>query len=177
MGDAVVIGALAPKINAITDFTKFNNFVVWQKAVGVAVINTYEDWLNITGKGFLSYVYFIITANESTILKVTIDGDIIFEGGLSASDKLSGILNYSQLHQYTSGNATLSVVTPQSDDITISDSGTFANRVSLPYTAGSNTGTFALVLEPLYFGTSLRIQIKKATTEGDMYLNYEGAYI
>lgn len=159
---------------SITDFVPFWG---WQGAFNVAVANTYEDLVNIAGKGYFSFAYASVsTAFKACTIKITVDGAVLFEGGQDGDEEIAGIFNFSQVKQYTSGARALMPVMPGIALLALSDFAT-TTLVQLPYTAAAATGVASVIYDSIPFAASLQIEIKSSDIAANLTYGFEGAYI
>ena len=153
------------------DLTELNIFQGQNYAYVVGADNTYEDLINITGKGYLVFCLVRKSGAGTGGVKITVDGTSLFEAVNNDNTRAVGIANASQLFQFTSADTAIRH-TEATNPFQVQ--GATANTFkALPHSA---TEAMSVVASPIWFNSSLRIEVKYITT-ANLYVYYEGAYI
>jgi hypothetical protein len=153
------------------DLTELNIFQGQSGTYVVVADNTYEDLINITGKGYLSFCLVRKSGAGTGGVKITVDGTSLFEAVNNDNTRAVGIANVSQLYQFTSADTAIRHVDVNNP---FSVQGATANAFkALPHSA---TEAMSVIASPIWFNSSLKIEVKYITT-ANLIVYYEGAYI
>ena len=141
--------------------------------------DTYQDILNITKEGRLDEVVATAeTTGANTFIKVTVDGSVLFEGCTQGYGAAWDTTSYTGLVKFLihTAMAASSVRGGQFVLNHVDGSSNYGGLISatktLPYTAAGKV--CAVLYEPVYFKTSLRIEVK--STDKTKLVNYRIAY-
>jgi len=158
------------------DVTELNVFQVMGTFTNTAN-NTYQDVVNITGKGYLAAALAIHNAiGDAGRIRITLDGSVIYASYVTGGSYPRGIVPVSMIHQYTSGSANMHTFALASMDNFNLSATVFATRLGLPHSTDTATG-FTPIVEKLYFNTSLQIEIRISNTANTHQVFIEGAYV
>lgn len=133
-----------------TDWSKYVPLTFHGTAINIPTSTTYTV-TNVTGKGYLRYVtYFNTTANINSDLKITIDGVVKHLTTLNHNAYMTGIGPY-DLVGVDASNAKI---------MSLNGAGVKSVERVLQYpTTSQGTGGFVLIDNPIFFNSSLKVEI------------------
>jgi len=151
-------------------YTPISELITTTTAVG----GTYQEEYAVTGKGFLSTVLLSShSVDDDARLKITVDGNVIFNGTQSAANKFIGLVQSKETigNDDKEVNVYIQGVNPGG---TYDLNDTIAS--SYPQTTEANESCCLLASE-IFFNTSLSIEITSTTGTTSLSLRVAGGYI
>ena len=129
-------------------------------------LNTYQTLISITGKGYISHATVRgLNVGSYVGIRITMDGDVVYEGYQNSNGEVGmGIWNSSLA--YTQQNHT-NLAGIVNSDYSITN---FPTRGAL-----QDADRAVVISAPLYFSSSLLIEVKRNNTNAITYF-YEGGY-
>jgi hypothetical protein len=163
-----------------TDWSLFTPISDIQANHHVAVTDTWEDILNVSGEGFLSHaqVTFQRSSSDLVELEIILDGETVYHAdyNLANANLLYGGL-YNPRFQPSGGSSIAYVIHSYSGGLVAlggMDGGVFPLPISF-----SNLGTiaFAVLDYPLFFNVSCQIRVKHTSTSDGIGYMYVGGVL
>ncbi|NOV01337.1 hypothetical protein [Paenibacillus planticolens] len=143
----------------------------------MVVTGTYQPVYSLTGKGYMDFILMESTASDRILLKVTVDGVVVWEGlAINNNNSLFGMVNNRFYKNFvTAGNGYM-VLLGHNGPLNLGPS-----YVDYPYyspgaTPSGNSQPLSVLNDSIYFSNSILIEAKTYSggTVGALKYYYEG---
>ena len=158
-----------PSARGGTDWSKYTPFTKGAQKT-IATGGVYETILSVTGKGYLSRA--ILESHNAALarIRITIDG---VQKILVKSSNLLVIVGMMQLSEVSTHDSSSKIAIREPNFQT--GVGTVGNPQSVAeYPATGDTQSMVYLPQPIFFNTSLLIEVTHATNGGNVNYEYQG---